>query len=220
MPEPAPALVAPQFESATQQRQASLLGMWIFLSTETLLFGGALLGYAVYRMQHAEAFAAAGRHTLLLAGTCNTAILLLSSYLVARAVQRMEDEEGRGARAAVPRLLTFAVALGTLFLVIKGFEYAHEIREGLFPGAAFHIEGRDPQAQQMFFILYFTLTALHAVHVTIGMLLLAFCAWKVHRSSAPQRLATLVDLTGLYWHFVDLVWVFLFPLFYLLGRSP
>lgn len=216
MAEPAPSLVAPQFETATQQRQAALLGMWIFLSTETLLFGGALLGYAVYRMQHAEAFAAAGRHTLLLAGACNTAILLFSSYLVARAVQRMEE----GARAAMPRLLGGAVALGGVFLVIKGFEYAHEIREGLFPGAAFHIEGKEPHAQQMFFILYFTLTALHAVHVTVGMLLLSFCAWKVHRSAEPQRLATLVDLTGLYWHFVDLVWVFLFPLFYLLGRSP
>ncbi len=215
MTDPTAPPCAPQFETAQQQRQSSLLGMWIFLSTETLLFGGAILCYAIYRMQHPAAFIAAGRHTLLLAGTINTAILLLSSYLVARAVHHIEA----GSRAAVTRLLGFAAALAVVFLTIKGFEYTHEIHDGLFPGPAFHIEGDDPHAQQMFFVLYFTLTALHAVHVAIGALTLAVCAWKVHHANDPQRLATMVDLAGLYWHFVDIIWVFLFPLFYLLGRS-
>jgi cytochrome c oxidase subunit 3 len=215
MTDPALPPCAPQFETATQQRQASMLGMWIFLSTEILLFGGAILCYAIYRMQHPAAFIAAGRHTLLLAGTVNTAVLLFSSYLVARAVQHIEA----GARTAVTRLLGFAAALGAVFLTIKGFEYAHEIHEGLFPGPAFHIDGTNPSAQQMFFVLYFTLTALHAVHVAIGMLALTVCAWKVHRAPDPLRLSTNVDVIGLYWHLVDIIWVFLFPLFYLLGRS-
>jgi cytochrome c oxidase subunit 3 len=209
------ASVATPFAEPRQQREAASLGMWIFLSTETLLFGGMFLGYAVYRMQNPEAFLEAGRHTILLLGAINTAVLLMSSFLVALAVQRIE----RGGWFSVTALLWGAAALGAVFLAIKGFEYAHEIDEGLFPGPHFHIEGAHPRGQEMFFVLYFTMTALHAAHVLVGMLVLGVCGWRVFMARQPAHLATTVNLAGLYWHFVDMIWVFLFPLFYLVGRA-
>jgi len=215
-PVEAAAGVAPQFEDAAQQRSAATLGMWIFLATEILLFGGMFLAYTVYRVQNEEAFLAAGRHTLLLAGGVNTLVLLASSFLVAMAVHFAEE----GRRGAVVRLLGSAAALGVVFLVIKGFEYAHEIREGLFPGPGFRIDGPQPHAQEMFFVLYFTMTSLHALHVAIGAVLLLWLALRMRWARDPLRLATTADLTGLYWHFVDVIWIFLFPLFYLIGRTP
>jgi len=207
--------IAHQFQTRCQQREAASLGMWLFLSTETLLFGGMLLGYLVYRIQNPEAFLEAGKHTLLLFGSINTAILLVSSFLVALAVQRIES----GGWISVAALLWAATALGAVFLTIKGIEYAQEIDEGLFPGPHFQIDGPHQSGQQMFFVLYFTMTALHAVHVLVGMFVLSVCGWRVFMAADPNRLATTIDLSGLYWHFVDMVWVFLFPLFYLVGRA-
>jgi cytochrome c oxidase subunit 3 len=207
--------VAHQFQTARQQQEAASLGMWLFLSTETLLFGGMFFGYTVYRIQNPQAFLEAGRHTILLFGSINTAILLVSSFLVALAVHRIEH----GGWFSVTALLWSAAVLGGAFLTIKCVEYEHEIREGLFPGPHFHIDGGHQSGQEMFFVLYFTMTALHAVHVLIGMLVLGICGWRVFMASKAERLATTVDLAGLYWHFVDMIWVFLFPLFYLVGRA-
>jgi cytochrome c oxidase subunit 3 len=213
---PGAARIAHPFVAADQQRDAASLGMWIFLSTETLLFGGMFFGYAVYRLWYPEAFLEAGRHTILVLGAINTAVLLVSSFLVALAVHRIE----RGGWFSVTALLWSAAVLGGVFLAIKGFEYAREIDEGLFPGPGFHIEGAHPRGQEMFFVLYFTMTALHAAHVLVGMLVLGVCGWRVFMAREPARLATTVDLAGLYWHFVDVIWIFLFPLFYLVGRAP
>jgi cytochrome c oxidase subunit 3 len=206
--------VAHQFEDATQQRESATLGMWIFLATEVLFFGPMFLGYTVYRISFPQAFADASRQTLLVFGTVNTAILLLSSLLMALAVRAAALRQ----RFALSTLLALTALLGVAFLVIKGFEYAHEIREGLLPGAHFHLASADPQHARMFFYLYFLMTGVHALHVTIGVICLAASAIRALFSRKPATMTTTVDLLGLYWHFVDIVWVFLFPLIYLAGR--
>jgi cytochrome c oxidase subunit 3 len=212
----APTEVAHQFEDATQQRESATLGMWIFLATEVLFFGAMFLGYTIYRISFPQAFADASRQTLLVFGTVNTAILLLSSLVMALAVRAVEQ----GQRFALATLLTLTALLGTAFLAIKGFEYAHEIREGLLPGAGFHIASADPQHARMFFYLYFLMTGIHALHMSIGVVLLAGFAVRALFCRKTATLGTAVDLLGLYWHFVDIVWVFLFPLIYLAGRHP
>ncbi|HEV7404217.1 MAG TPA: cytochrome c oxidase subunit 3, partial [Chthoniobacteraceae bacterium] len=185
---------------------------------EVLFFGGLFLGYAAYRFAYPADFRAAGEHTLLLAGAVNTAVLLVSSFTMALAVRAAELHR----RKALTGLLCATALLGLLFLGIKAVEYATEIREGLLPGASFHppgpVAGPALDHQRIFFSFYFTMTGLHAVHVTIGIALLLGYAWRAWRSKAPARLTTGVDLLGLYWHFVDIVWVFLFPLIYLIGR--
>lgn len=208
------AFVAGQFEEPAQQREAATLGMWVFLATEILFFGGMFLGYAVYRFYNPKAFAEASNHTLVLIGTINTAVLLVSSFVMVLAVRAAEQRE----RLKTSLFLALTAFLGLAFLVVKGFEYHHEIQEGLFPGPNFHFEGGDPGGARMFFYLYFLMTGVHALHVTIGIVLLGLMSLRVLASSRPERLATTVDLLGLYWHFVDVVWVFLFPLIYLVGR--
>ncbi|MHA3774126.1 cytochrome c oxidase subunit 3 [Verrucomicrobiota bacterium sgz303538] len=208
------ALIAEQFEEPAQQREAATFGMWVFLATEVLFFGGLFLGYTVYRFNHPRAFAEASNHTLIVIGSINTAVLLVSSFMMVLGVRATERRE----RLEASFFLAVTAFLGVAFLVLKGFEYYHEIKEGLLPGRHFHIEGTDPAAAQMFFYLYFLMTGVHALHVTIGIVLIGLTAIRVLISLHLERLTTTVDLIGLYWHFVDIVWVFLFPLIYLAGR--
>ena len=206
--------VAHQFNDAVQQREAATFGMWLFLATEVLFFGGLFLAYTVYRYSYPEAFRHASSHTLVVVGTINTAILLISSFCMVLAVQAAEQTK----RFALFSWLTATAVLGVLFLVIKGFEYHHEIQQGLFPGPNFHFEGPDRPQAKLFFCLYFVMTGIHALHVIIGIFLIGtYAVWALYaRRLEPLR--TSVDLLGLYWHFVDIVWVFLFPLIYLIGR--
>jgi cytochrome c oxidase subunit 3 len=206
--------VAGQFEEPAQQREAATLGMWVFLATEVLVFGGLFLAYTVYRFQYPRVFAEASNHTLVFVGSINTAVLLVSSFVMVLAVRAAERRE----RLVASCFLALTALLGLAFLAIKGFEYHHEIQEGLLPGAQFHMGGANPAGARMFFYLYFHITGVHALHVTIGVVLLGLMAPRILLSSRPERLATTVDLLGLYWHFVDIVWVFLFPLIYLVGR--
>jgi len=208
------ASVAEQFEEPAQQREAATLGMWVFLATEILFFGGMFLGYTVYRFYYPQVFAEASNHTLILFGSVNTAVLLVSSFVMVLAVRAAERRE----RLETSGLLALTALLGLVFLVIKGVEYYHEIQEGLLPGPHFRFEGADPAIAKMFFYLYFLMTGVHALHVTIGVVLIGLLAARVLISTRPERLATTVDLLGLYWHFVDIIWVFLFPLIYLVGR--
>ncbi|TFY97206.1 cytochrome c oxidase subunit 3 [Ramlibacter humi] len=187
-------------------------GMWVFLASEVLFFGGLLLAYTYGRSHWPEGFAAASRETHVVIGTVNTALLLTSSALVAMAVACGESRESR---RYVSALLWGASALGVAFMVLKGMEYTREFHEHLVPGAAFRLQ--EPGAQ-LFYVLYFLATGLHAVHLTIGIAVLATFAWGTHRLSGwalPRR----VEVAGLYWHFVDVVWIFLYPLIYLGGRS-
>lgn len=208
-------VVAHQFVDAEQQRSSATFGMWVFLATEVLLFGALFMAYTIYRGGNAKAFDEAAQHTIILAGSVNTALLLISSFCVAVAVHFSES----GARLRTTLLLWIAAFLGILFLIIKGLEYHHEISEGLFPGPAFHYPGEHARIAEMFFVLYFTMTGLHALHVAIGVVLLGGYGGAVLLRQSPSRLTTSVDLAGLYWHFVDLIWVFLFPLFYLVERA-
>lgn len=203
-----------QFADAQQQREAATMGMWLFLATEILFFGAMFLGYTAYRIYYPQAFAEASRHTLLVFGGTNTGILLVSSAVMAFAVRAA----GQNRRGLLALLLFITASLGALFLVLKGFEYAQEIHEGLFPGRNFHIEAADPRHAEMFYYLYWLMTGVHALHVTIGVILIGFFALRAWLRDAFKNHDTPVELLGLYWHFVDIVWVFLFPLIYLVDR--
>lgn len=203
-----------QFDDAEQQRDAATMGMWLFLATEVLFFGAMFLGYTAYRFSYPQAFADASRHTLIAFGGTNTAVLLISSTVMAFAVRAASQNK----RGLLGLLLFVTAALGALFLVIKGFEYAHEIREGLFPGRNFHINSADPKHAELFYYLYWLMTGVHALHVTIGVLLISFFAVRAWLMNAFENHDTPVELLGLYWHFVDIVWVFLFPLIYMIDR--
>ena len=210
------AIVAHQFEDALQQREASTMGMWLFIATEILFFGGMFLGYTAYRFEYPAAFAEASKHTLIAFGAVNTAVLLISSSFMAFAVRAA----GRNQKRLLGLLLFITAGLGLLFLGIKGVEYSHEIREHLLPGASFRIEGNDPQHAQLFFYIYWLMTGVHALHVFIGVVLITCFGLRAWLFDAFRTHDTPVELLGLYWHFVDIVWVFLFPLIYLVDRHP
>ena len=206
--------VAPQFVSARHRDETAELGMWVFIASEVLLFGGLIFGYFVYRHAYPAAFAAASRHTDIVIGTANTAILLTSSFLVACAVDAASAEM----RKTVALLLSGAILLGLAFLVLKGFEYSDEYRDHLVPGLDFRFDAAHPGGAQLFFVFYFVATAIHALHILAGIGLLALLARLNYRSPDKRHRAALHS-SALYWHFVDAVWIFLFALIYLPGRS-
>jgi cytochrome c oxidase subunit 3 len=203
--------IAEQFTSREQQEFARTFGMWVFIASELLFFGPLLFAYLYLRVHYPEASAAASRHTDFVLGTVNTAVLLTSSLLVALAGHAAEGGRRRRARW----LLAATAALGLAFLLIKGWEYHAEYTEHLFPGRGFRPGHggavQDMPGMELFFILYFSTTGLHALHLSIGILA---CLWLAAR---PHHAA--VEIAGLYWHFVDLVWIFLYPLLYLVGRG-
>jgi cytochrome c oxidase subunit 3 len=213
LPETAAAL-AHQFDDAEQQRDASTLGMWVFLVTEIMFFAGMFTAYVIYRALYPNAFALASHHLDILLGTINTAVLITSSLTMALAVHAAQVDR----RSPLVTFLLLTMALGSTFLVIKGVEYSHKFHEGLVPGPAFRYTGPDAPQQQLFFSIYFAMTGLHAAHMVIGVALLAVLVVRAQRSRFGAAYHTPVELTGLYWHFVDIVWIFLFPLLYLFGR--
>jgi cytochrome c oxidase subunit III len=198
------------FESAVHQREALTFGVWLFLASELLLFAGLFLGYAVYRHDHATAFAQAGAHANLLFGTVNTALLMTSSFSLSVA-NRATDRD-------LPRIgeigIWITLALGLLFLGVKGLEYRQDLAEHLWPGAGFAIAA--PPAR-IFFGFYWTMTLLHACHLSIGVLLLARLAWLARRGELRAHNDS-VEATTLYWHLVDVIWAVLYVCIYLEGR--
>jgi cytochrome c oxidase subunit 3 len=199
------------FDDLEQQFEASAFGMWLFLATEILFFGGLFTAYLIYRLQYPEAFAGASHQLNVLLGGINTAVLISSSLTMAMGV--WGAQMGRRRTQIVFLLLT--IALGFVFLGIKSVEYAHKFQEGLVPGAAFRYEGPDPVHAQLFFSLYFVMTGLHALHMIIGIGIMAVLTVMAARGRFTRTYHTPVDVSGLYWHFVDIVWIFLFPLLYL-----
>lgn len=212
MPEARPAF---QFATLPQQHEAAQLGMWTFLATEVLFFGGFILAYCVYRYGYPEDFAAAGRHTKIVIGVLNTAILLTSSFFVAWALACARLASGRAAAA----LLVAAAFCGALFLALKGYEYREEYREHLVPAVDFAFDQQHARGAMLFFLFYFVATALHALHVAIGVIALLAIAWRARQGAYSARYHSPIAIAGLYWHFVDVVWIFLFALIYLPGRS-
>lgn len=207
--------LAHQFDDVDQQREASTLGMWIFLATEVLFFGGVLLAYAVYRSMYFSTFGEASRQLDVVLGTLNTAVLLCSSLTMAMAVHEAES----GGRKRLVRFLGLTMLLGAVFLTIKFYEYYEKYREGLIPGPHFSWHSNDPGHASLFFIAYFILTGIHALHMIIGIGMVGIIARLASKGRFTQAYYTPVELGGLYWHFVDIVWVFLFPLLYLVHRS-
>jgi cytochrome c oxidase subunit 3 len=174
-----------------------------------------LLAYTWLRASYPEGVAEAGRHTKIVIGSVNTAVLLTSSLTMAWAVHAAEI----GRRTALTRLLMVTALLGLLFLGLKGYEYHGEWTEHLVPGLNFHQDGPHARTIELFYFLYFLLTGIHGVHVTIGIALIALMAVRARRGAFSAGYYTPVEVTGLYWHFVDIVWIFLYPLIYLVGRS-
>ncbi len=209
------ATVAHQFDDSDQQFEASTLGMWTFLITEVLFFGGLFLGYAVYTSVHTEAFHAASKELDYRLGAINTAVLICSSLTMVLAVHSAQT----GHRRRIIGFLLLTILLGAAFLGVKVIEYSHKFEHHLVPGPNFMFEGPDPQAAQLFFSFYFAMTGMHALHMIIGigiMIVLIVMAW---RGRFTPDYYTPVDISGLYWHFVDLIWIFLFPLLYLISRA-
>jgi cytochrome c oxidase subunit III len=202
------------FDNLEQQFEASALGMWVFLVTEILFFGGLFTAYMVYRMAYPEAFADASHHLNVVLGGVNTAVLIGSSLTMAMAVWGAQ----LGKRNAQVAFLALTLVLGVVFLGIKAVEYSHKFEEHLVPGPGFRFEGRDPLHAPLFFSLYFIMTGLHALHMIVGLGLMTVLLVMAWRGRFTRAYHTPVEVSGLYWHFVDIVWIFLFPLLYLIDR--
>ncbi len=210
--------VAHHFVDADQQRETGNLGMWVFLVTEIMFFGGVFCGYTIYRSLYLPAFEAGSRLLDVRLGATNTAILIASSLTTALAVHAAQT----GKRKALMFFLLLTMALGTAFLGIKYSEYAHKWQDFLVPGIRFAPAEALPSGVtlpnlELFFCFYFIMTGLHALHMIIGLGVLGVLVVMARRRRFSAEYNTPVEISGLYWHFVDIVWIFLFPLLYLIG---
>ncbi|UCD62873.1 MAG: cytochrome c oxidase subunit 3 family protein [Candidatus Zixiibacteriota bacterium] len=208
-----PSFLQHHFSDAEQQRESAKLGMWIFLLTEILLFGGLFCAYAIYRSWNPEIFHNAHVHLNVYLGTLNTVVLITSSVTMALAIRSMQ----LGRRTATLRFLAVTLALAAVFLVIKYFEYSHKIHLGQLPGKFYTYDGIAGTNPHIFFSVYFLMTGLHGIHVLAGMATIAWLVVRTSRNVFSSEYYTPIEMTGLYWHLVDLIWIFLFPLFYLVG---
>lgn len=212
------------FATEQQQKNAASLGMWLFIVTEIMFFGGMFCAYLIYRLEYFNAFAAGSQQLNIYLGAVNTAVLLVSSVTVVLAVKAA----AAGARKQLVGYLVVTVILGLTFLVIKGFEYKEKFEKHHVPGPTFQFNepfddlGKkipvSSNEAQLFFSLYFAMTGMHALHMIIGCGLftgLAILAWKGHYTS---EYFTPIENAGLYWHLVDIIWIYLFPLLYLISR--
>ena len=204
--------LAPHFADLEQQHEAATLGMWVFLATELMFFGGLFTAYAVYRQQYPEAFAQASGKLNLVYGGVNTVVLLTSSLTMALAVHAAR----LGRRGWLTTYLAVTALLGAAFLVIKGFEYHGDYADNLVPGLAF-VDTDWPAGVKLFLLLYYLMTGVHALHLVIGMVLLIVLATLARRNHYTPEDHAPIEIGGLYWHFVDVIWIFLLPLLYLVG---
>jgi cytochrome c oxidase subunit III len=204
------------FATPEQQLDASMLGMWTFLITEVLFFGGMFTAYAIYRSIYTEAFESTSHFMNVILGGTNTAVLICSSLSMAMAVRFAQL--GRAKPQVTSLLLT--MFFGTVFLVIKGFEYHDKWVEHLVPGFGFsyHEAPQYSHNAQILFFLYFCMTGMHAIHMIVGLGLLTYLVIKARQGTFTSSYYTPMEMIGLYWHFVDVVWIFLFPLLYLIGH--
>ena len=227
------------FSTMSQQREAGVLGMWVFLLTEVLFFGGLFITYTLYRMWYYEAFAAASKSIEITPGLINTVVLIGSSLTMALSVRAAQTNQ----RKATVNWLIATIILGSVFLGIKVYEYADKFEHHHVPGPTFQFaseHGAEVAAHeaapaegghevtmgpdqlqrttQIFFSLYFVMTGLHALHMIVGIVILFIITWMAHKGRFDSEYHAPVEMTGLYWHFVDIVWIFLFPLLYLVER--
>jgi cytochrome c oxidase subunit 3 len=207
-----------QFDTEAQQKNASTLGMWIFLITEIMFFGGMFAVYIVYRSWYPDVFAIASSSLNEIIGALNTGVLLLSSFTMVMAVRAGQ----LGQQKMIVIFLILTLLFGGVFLGVKAYEWNEKFEEHHIPGqAAFHLDGVHPEDQghaQLFFSIYFAMTGLHALHMVIGVGILLTLIVLARKGRFSASYYTPVDVAGLYWHFVDIIWIFLFPLLYLIDR--
>ncbi len=214
------------FATEEQQRNASNLGMWIFLATEIMFFGGLFCAYLIYRRWYFGDFAAASKSIDALLGGTNTAVLICSSLTVVLAIWAAQTAR----RGLLLLMLVLTMIFGVAFLGIKGIEYKQKFDEHHVPGPSFQFEHEsipghpdqyaNPRHAEIFFALYFVMTGLHALHMIIGLGIFAWLLYKAWQGYFTPHYHTPLEIGGLYWHFVDIVWIYLFPLLYLIDRHP
>jgi cytochrome c oxidase subunit 3 len=201
-----------QFEDLEQQAHAARLGLWVFLASEVLLFGALFALFLSYRAHFPAEFRQAVADNTKVLGSINTAVLLVSSTLVACSVHALRS----GARRLSVILIGATISLGLVFLVIKFTEYAKHFSDGIYPGGSGHYFAEHGlRGFSSFWTLFFGMTGLHAIHVTIGMIVLGTMLARIRRGTVTPRTAYRLELGATYWHLVDLVWIFLWPLYYL-----
>tara|TARA_Y100001960_G_C14491567_1_gene736978 strand:- start:10 stop:678 length:669 start_codon:yes stop_codon:yes gene_type:complete len=205
------------FDDLHQQYEAANMGMWAFIAQEIMFFGGLFGGYTVYRYKYLSAFVEGSNSLPLEWGALNTAILIASSFTMAMAVRAAQQ----GLAQPLLRWLLGTMALGLIFLGVKVIEYSHKYHVGLLPGSSFSYSGpSDPGQMKIFYSFYFAMTGMHALHMIIGVGLMIWLIPKIRRGTYTSDYFSPIENFGLYWHFVDIVWIFLFPLLYLIGREP
>ena len=197
-------------ETGHIDHQGKKMGMWFFLFTEILFFGGMFLLYAIFRSKYAQAFHTAAAEENLLLGTINTVILLTSSFTIALAIAAVQ----RGENILSSRLQAATILMGLAFLVIKFFEWRTKIILGIYPDSPVLL--KLGKGEILFFGLYYVMTGLHGLHVLIGCIVIAFMFFFTRRETINRENYARLENTGLYWHFVDIVWIYLYPLFYLI----
>jgi cytochrome c oxidase subunit 3 len=205
-------ILAHHFSSLERQNEAMRLGMWLFLATEILLFAGLFTGYSVYRYQFPLAFAECSRHLEIALGTLNTVVLITSSFTVALSIHYARTDRRRAAALCLVITIAFALA----FLGIKAVEYTAHFHEHSLPGKYYAFKEVKVPGAAMFFTMYFLMTGLHGLHVIAGMSVLSWLLWRTLQGRYSSRYYTGLEMGGLYWHLVDLVWIFLYPLLYLI----
>lgn len=206
--------LAHHFEDLEQQHEASSLGMWLFLATEVMFFGGVFAAYTIYRGMYLPGFEVGSHHLSIKLGALNTIVLLCSSLTMALAVRAAS----LGKRRHLVTFLVLTLLLGLAFVGVKlVFEWYHDYEVGLAPGLNWTYDGLHARSAQLFFVFYFTLTGIHALHMVIGVGVLSVLIAMAAKGRFTPENSNAVEMAGLYWHFVDIIWIFLFPLLYLIG---
>jgi len=205
--------LAHHFKNLGQQFAAAKLGVWLFLATEVLMFGGLFVGYIIFHGLYPDMFAEGAKHLDWRLGAINTIVLLVSSFTMAIGIHYAQTNQRQKSFYA----LGVTVLCGAIFMVIKYFEYSHKIHLGLQPGELFHFEGATHNNLALYFSFYFLMTGLHGSHVLVGMGLIIWTMIRTKKGEFDSEFYTPVEGVGLFWHLVDLIWIYLFPLLYLVG---
>jgi cytochrome c oxidase subunit 3 len=208
-----PSFLQHHFTDAEQQAESAKLGMWVFLLTEILLFGGLFGFYAFYRAWHPEMFIEANKYLDVTLGTVNTFVLITSSLTMALSIRSMQVNK----KKQTVWFLIITLLLAATFLVVKYFEYSHKFHLGQLPGKYYTFGDIEAVNPHIFFSIYFTMTGLHGIHVILGMIIITWVLIRTVNNDFSAEYYTPIEMTGLYWHLVDLIWIFLFPLLYLIG---
>jgi cytochrome c oxidase subunit 3 len=204
-----------QYATLEQQGDTAQFGMWVFIATEVMFFGALIFTYYIYRNAYWAEFRAAGHDARILLGGINAVILITSSMTMVLAITSAAD----GRQKWTVRFLLFTAGLGLCFLALKGYEYSLDYDEHVVPAVNFIFKPSYLQPSQIFWVFYFIATGLHAIHLTIGIVLVLLMAWRARRGAFTPVYYAPLEVVGLYWSFVDTVWIFLFPAIYLMGRS-